>query len=72
MLCGDWETSATFWKLRRDYGEEHALGHLKQTYEEEYFSKGMALALGTVAKRAQQWLLLGIIRLDEARQSPLF
>ena len=68
MMCGDWETSATFWKWREQYGEERALASLKEVYEEQYFSAGMALAMGTVARRPQQWILLGIIRLNEATQ----
>jgi hypothetical protein len=33
-------------------------------YNEEYPDKGMALALGTMAKRPKTWLLLGVLRLD--------
>jgi hypothetical protein len=68
MTCGDWETAAAFFKLRRSYGDVGALEHLRATYEERYFTNGVALALGTVKKRPQQWLLLGIIRLDETKQ----
>jgi hypothetical protein len=68
MTCGDWETAAAFFNLRRSYGDVGALEHLRGTYEERYFTQGVALALGTVKKRPQQWLLLGIIRLDETRQ----
>jgi hypothetical protein len=68
MICGDWETAAAFFNLRRGYGEQAALEHLRSTYEDEYFTRGVALALGTVKKRPSQWLLLGIIRLDEATQ----
>ena len=68
MTCGDWETAAAFFNLRRAYGDEGALEHLRSTYEERYFSDGVALALGTVKKRPQQWLLLGVIRLDETTQ----
>jgi hypothetical protein len=68
MVCGDWETAAAFFNLRRQYGEAHALEHLRSTYEEKYFSQGVALALGTVKKRPSQWLLLGTIRLDETVQ----
>jgi hypothetical protein len=63
--CGDWETSATFWKLRKSHGEEAALGHLSETYNEKYPSKGMVFAMGTVKARPKQWLLLGVIRLNE-------
>jgi hypothetical protein len=68
MACGDWETAAAFFNLRKKYGDEGALEHLRTTYEDRYFKDGVALALGTVKKRPQQWLLLGIIRLDETRQ----
>jgi hypothetical protein len=68
MTCGDWETAAAFFNLRRAYGDEGALEHLRSTYEERYFNEGVALALGTVKKRPQQWLLLGVIRLDETTQ----
>ena len=72
MVCGDWETAAAFFNLSRRYGEAGALDHLRTTYEQEYFRRGVALALGTVKKRPSQWLLLGIIRLDESSQGALF
>jgi hypothetical protein len=68
MTCGDWETAAAFFNLRRQYGDAKALDHLRVTYEESYFQQGVALALGTVKKRPSQWLLLGIIRLNETAQ----
>lgn len=71
MTCGDWETSATFFKWRKLYGEDEALARLKDTYELEYASKGVALAMGTVAKRPKQWLLLGVVRMDAAFQPRL-
>lgn len=71
MTCGDWETAAAFFNLSQTYGDEGALDHLKTTYEDRYFAQGVALALGTVKKRPQQWLLLGIIRLDETAQQRL-
>ena len=71
MMCGDWETSATFFGWRKRYGEAEALARLKDTYEDTYTDKGVALAMGTVAKRPKQWLLLGIIRMDEVFQPRL-
>ena len=68
MQCGDWETSAAFWNISRSRGEDGALAHLVKTYNEDYPKKGMVFALGTMKKRPNQWLLLGVIRLDEARQ----
>jgi hypothetical protein len=69
MQCNDWETSAAFWKLRKTYGEQGALDHLSKTYNEEYPRKGMVFAMGTVKARPKQWLLLGVIRMDEVRQA---
>jgi hypothetical protein len=71
MQCSDWETSAAFWKLRKTYGEQGALVHLSKTYNEEYPRKGVVFAMGTVKARPKQWLLLGVIRLDEMRQASL-
>ena len=62
--CGDWETHTTFRKWRQRYGEQKTLQMLKEKYEVEYFSKGLVLVLGTIAKRPKQWTLLGIVRLD--------
>lgn len=71
--CGDWETHATFWKHRRLYGEQSALAHLSRMYNDVYPAKGMVFAMGTVKARPKQWLLLGVLRVDqldeqEARQ----
>lgn len=68
MACGDWETAATYFNLKRSYGELAALQHLRTAYEDRYMKAGVALALGTVKKRPQQWLLLGVLRLDETQQ----
>jgi hypothetical protein len=70
--CGDWETIATFTKWRTQYGEERAIRDLTTKYNEEYQSKGMVVALGTMHKRPRQWILLGIIRADETEQRDLF
>ena len=69
--CEDWETMATFWKLRRSHGEEVALKHLDEMYNSRYPERGMVLALGNMAGRPQTWLLLGVIRLDNPAQSRL-
>jgi hypothetical protein len=61
--CGDWETIATFRKWSTQYGATGAIDRMQAQYE-SYFRKGMLLAMGTVRKRPQQWLLLGAIRVD--------
>jgi hypothetical protein len=62
--CEDWETSTTFWKWRREYGETSALERLSGIYNDEYPRRGMIFAMGNMAKRPNIWLLLGVIRLD--------
>jgi hypothetical protein len=69
--CGDWETSATYWKLARTYSEQAALNHLEKMYNEDYPSKGMVFAMGTVAARPKQWLLLGVLRLDPLSEAQI-
>jgi hypothetical protein len=69
MRCGDWETSATYWYWSKAYGEHEALERMLTTFNEEYRNKGMVFAMGTLKKRPKQWILLGVIRLDEAQQA---
>lgn len=69
--CEDWETTAAFWRLSHSHGEENALQHLEETYNNLYPERGMVLALGNMARRRQTWLLLGIIRLDKPAQPRL-
>lgn len=74
----DWEGVGAFWNFRRLYGEAEALKTLERKYEDEYFPKGLALAFSTHKRRnvthgaANQWLLVGLIRLDEDRQPDFF
>ncbi len=70
-VCDDWETSTAFFRRRTALGEEEALDSLKSTYEDVYFSRGVAFALGTHKRRQDQWLMVGIIRLDETLQTEL-
>jgi hypothetical protein len=68
--CDDWETSTAFFRRRDKLGETEGLKSIKATYENDYVSKGIAFALGTHARRPQ-WLLVGVLRLDEAVQGEL-
>ena len=69
---GDWETHVMFWRWQKIHGEAEALRLMAKTYNEDYPAKGMVFALGNMAKRPQTWQLLGVLRLDELRQSDLF
>lgn len=68
-LCHDWETSAAFNLLSKKYNAEGALAHLNREYNERYPKAGMAFAMGTHSQHPDQWLLIGVVRLDEERQT---
>lgn len=71
-LCGDWETQAAFFNLRRGYGDEGAIKHLRDTYCKKYVETGLLLALGNMASRPHTWQLLGIMSIPEPPQLSLF
>lgn len=64
--CQDWETEQTYFARLRDLGSERAaLDWVENKFGEEYPRRGMALAMGTHRYRADQWLINGVIRLDD-------
>lgn len=73
--CDDWETSAAFNRFEAGYGSNQAVQFIKQKFEEQYFNAGLVAAFSTHSRRnvefgmANQWLLVGLIRLDETSQS---
>lgn len=75
--CDDWETSAAYNRFERQYGSKEAVNILKRKYEDEYFKAGLALGFSTHSRRnvefgaTNQWLLVGLIRLNETQQSSL-
>lgn len=75
--CDDWETSAAYNKFRHTYGHDEAINALKQKYEDQYFQAGLVMAFSTHSRRniengtQNQWLLVGLIRLDEEIQGTL-
>jgi hypothetical protein len=69
--CDDWETSAMFYRFEKEFGVAGALTRMERTFNEEYPKKGMAFALGTHSRRPDQWLLVGVLRLDPISQLSL-
>lgn len=75
--CDDWETVAAFNRFERQYGETKAISYLKEKYEDAYFKAGLVLGFSTHSRRnieyatRNQWLLVGLIRLDETQQQSL-
>lgn len=76
--CDDWETAAAFNRFDRQYGERKAIEFLKEKYEQQYFEAGLVLGFSTHSRRnlefsdRNQWLLVGMIRLNETKQASLF
>ena len=66
--CDDWETTAMFYKFRRQYGEEEALSMMRDTFNDKYPKRGVAFAMGTHSRRPKQWLRVGILRVDKPDQ----
>jgi len=63
--CDDWESSATFFQRRRSlYSEDAALTSMTETFNQDYPTRGMALAFSTHSRRNWQWLLVGVLRAD--------
>jgi hypothetical protein len=63
--CDDWETSTAFNVRRNSTGSDNlALLSLKNTFEVDYFLNGMVFGFGTHIRRPNQWLLVGVIRVD--------
>jgi hypothetical protein len=75
--CDDWETAAAYNRFKFNYGAERALEILREKYEDQYFRAGLVLGLSTHSRRnveyrtINQWLLVGLIRLDETVQGSL-
>lgn len=69
--CDDWETAATFYRFERSLGAEGSLVKLHKIFNEDYPRRGMAFAMGTHSRRQDQWLLVGVLRLDPVSQLAL-
>lgn len=75
--CDDWETAAAFSRFERAYGRARALDALRGKYEDEYMRAGLVLGFSTHKRRnaefgtQNQWLLVGMIRLDDVDQPTL-
>jgi len=69
--CDDWETAATYYRRERAMGAKAAIADMAKTFGQDYPAKGMAFAMGTHSRRAEQWLLVDVLRLDFADQMSL-
>ncbi len=76
--CDDWETSPAYIRFAKQYGRQEALAIIKEKYEQEYFNAGLCLAFSTHSRRnttfgaKNQWLLVGLIRVDPLFHDDLF
>lgn len=71
MTCEDWETAATFYRREKVHGAQGALASMSETFNHEYPEAGMVFAMGTHSRHPDQWLLVGVLRLDTVRQAAL-
>jgi len=75
--CDDWETATAFNRFDQKYDEAQAIQILRAKYEKQYFDAGLVLGFSTHIRRnieyktKNQWLLVGLIRLDETHQGDL-
>lgn len=73
----DWESAQAFRNFSRSHDEKAALGALRDNYL-DYFKRGLVLAFSTHKRRnathgtPNQWLLVGLVRLDHSSQPDLF
>jgi hypothetical protein len=76
--CDDWETSAAYNRFERSYGHDQAIHFLKEKYQDQYLKAGLALAFSTHKRRnvehgtTNQWLLVGMLRINDEAQKSLF
>jgi hypothetical protein len=60
-----------FFRERHRTSEKQALEWMDSVFNEDYPKRGVAFAIGNMAKRPQTWQLLGVIRLNDANQNEL-
>lgn len=70
--CQDWETEATFFKWRNQYGEEEALRRMVVQFGEVLPSRGLYFAMGTHSRWPETWLINGLIQIQREAQATLF
>ena len=76
-VSDDWESAQAFRNFRSSLGEKAALPALRDKYL-DYFERGLVFAFSTHKRRnttrgmPNQWLLVGMIRLDDSPQADLF
>lgn len=70
--CQDWETEATFYKWRNEYGEEGALSRMRETFGHILPQRGLYFAMGTHSLHRDTWLINGLVQLQQTQQQSLF
>jgi hypothetical protein len=70
--CQDWETEATFYKWRDEYGEKGALTRMQETYGHTLPQRGLYFAMGTHSLHRETWLINGLVQLRATKQPSLF
>jgi hypothetical protein len=66
--CQDWETEATFFHWRKQYGEAEALKRMHMRWSEELPAKGLLFGMGTHSLYPSTWLLNELIQVSKTDQ----
>lgn len=69
--CQDWETEATFFNWRRQYGEQDALKRMQHQFGKVLPERGLYFAMGTHSRWPDTWLINGLIQLRQNDQATL-
>lgn len=69
--CQDWETEATYFNWRRQYGEQDALQRMRHQFGELLPERGLYFAMGTHSRWPETWLINGLIQLRQSQQASL-
>lgn len=70
--CQDWETEATFYSWRSEYGEVGALDKMREVFGHTLPDRGLYFAMGTHSLHRDTWLINGLVQLRTTKQPSLF
>ena len=70
--CQDWETEATFYNWRNQYGDEPAKQKMREVFGHTLPERGLYFAMGTHSLHRDTWLINGLVQLKTALQRSLF
>lgn len=70
--CQDWESTATYFRWSKEYGEKSALREMEKMYGETMPQRGLYFAMGTHSRWPDTWLINGLIQIRFDNQPSMF